>query len=78
VRFEGGSIYGLVSGRLSFFTAAQEQLGFLVDRSPFSAGAGIAFRFRAGLPMELGLRGNVLPGTTLGGELELGLRVLVF
>ena len=78
VRFEGGSIYGLVSGRLSFFTAAPEQLGFLADRGPFSAGAGIAYRFRAGLPMELGLRGNVLTGKALGGELELGLRVLVF
>jgi hypothetical protein len=78
VRFENGAVYGLVSGRLSFFTARQEQLGFLVDRSPFSAGAGLAFRFRAGLPVELGLRGNVLTGKQLGGELELGLRVLVF
>ena len=78
VRFEGGAVYGLVSGRLSFFTATPEQLGFLVDRSPFSAGAGLAFRFRAGLPLELGLRANVLTGTKLGGELELGLRVMVF
>jgi hypothetical protein len=78
VRFDGGALFGLVSGRLSFFTAAQEQLGFLVDRSPLSAGAGIAFRFRAGLPLELGLRGNVLTGKSLGGEVELGLRVMVF
>jgi hypothetical protein len=78
VRFEGGAVYGLVSGRLSFFTASPEQLGFLVDRSPFSAGAGLAFRFRAGLPLELGLRANVLTGNKLGGELELGLRVMVF
>jgi hypothetical protein len=78
VRFEGGAVFGLVSGRLSFFTAAQEQLGFLVDRSPFSAGAGIACRFRLGLPLEIGLRGNVLTGKNLGGEVELGLRVMVF
>jgi hypothetical protein len=78
VRFDGGALFGLVSGRLSFFTAAQEQLGFLGDRSPFSAGAGLAFRFRAGLPLELGLRGNVLTGRSLGGEVELGLRVMVF
>ncbi|HEX5748851.1 MAG TPA: hypothetical protein VFZ09_21605 [Archangium sp.] len=78
VRFDGGALFGLVSGRLAFFTAAQDQLGFLVDRSPFSAGAGIAFRFRAGLPLELGLRGNVLTGKSLGGEAELGLRVMVF
>lgn len=78
VRFDGGSLYGLVAGRLSFFTATPEQLGFLLDRGPVSAGAGIAFRFRAGLPMELGLRGNLLTGKTLGGEVELGLRVLVF
>jgi hypothetical protein len=77
-RFESAAVYALVAGRLSFFTATPEQLGFLVDRSPFSAGAGLAFRFRAGLPMELGLRGNVLTGAKLGGELELGLRVLVF
>lgn len=78
VRFDGGALFGLVSGRLSFFTAAPEQLGFLMDRSPFSAGAGLAFRFRAGLPLELGLRGNVLTGKSLGGEVEFGLRVMVF
>jgi hypothetical protein len=78
VRFEGAAVYGLASGRLSFFTATKEQQGFLVDRSPFSAGAGVALRFRAGIPMELGLRGNVLTGQKLGGELELGLRVVVF
>jgi hypothetical protein len=78
-RFEGAAVYGLVAGRLSFFTASLDQLGFLAaERGPFSAGAGLAFRFRAGLPMELGLRGNVLTGAKLGGELELGLRVLVF
>ena len=78
-RFEGAAVYGLVEGRLSFFTASLDQLGFLAaERGPFSAGAGLAFRFRAGLPMELGLRGNLLTGTKLGGELELGLRVLVF
>lgn len=78
VRFEGGALFGLVSGRVSFFTAPPEQLGFLVDRSPFSAGAGVALRFRAGLPVELGVRGNVITGKSLGGELELGLRVMVF
>ncbi len=78
VRFQDSAVYALVAGRLSFFTATKDQLGFLVDRSPFSAGAGIGFRFRAGVPMELGLRGNVLTGKKLGGELELGLRVLVF
>jgi hypothetical protein len=77
-RFEGGAVYGLVAGRLSFFTGSQEHRGFLVDRGPFSPGAGIACRFRAGLPVELGLRGNLLTGEKLGGELELGLRVLVF
>jgi hypothetical protein len=77
-RFEGAAVYGLVSGRLSFFTGKEENRGFLVDRGPFSAGAGLACRFRVGLPVELGLRGNVLTGKTLGGELELGLRVLVF
>ena len=77
-RFEGAAVYGLVEGRLSFFTASLEQLGFLAGRGPFSAGAGLAFRFRAGLPMEVGLRGNLLTGTMLGGELELGLRVMVF
>jgi hypothetical protein len=77
-RFENGAVYGLVAGRLSFFTGRQEHRGFLVDRSPFSAGAGIAYRFRAGLPLELGLRGNVLTGNKPGGELEFGLRVLVF
>lgn len=77
-RFEGSAVYALVAGRLSFFTAKPEQLGFLEDRGPFSAGAGLAFRFRAGLPMEIGLRGNVLTGAKLGGELEVGLRVLVF
>ncbi|HEX8820683.1 MAG TPA: hypothetical protein VF794_12210 [Archangium sp.] len=78
VRFEDAALYGLVAGRLSFFTGLEERRGFLVDRGPFSAGAGIAFRFRAGLPVELGLRGNVLTGKTLGGEVEFGLRVLVF
>ncbi|MFY0525834.1 hypothetical protein ACN28I_22710 [Archangium gephyra] len=78
VRFDNGALYGLVAGRLSFFTGREDQRGFLVDRGPFSAGAGIAYRFRAGLPLELGLRGNVLTGNKLGGELELGLRVLVF
>ncbi|REG37151.1 hypothetical protein ATI61_101129 [Archangium gephyra] len=78
VRFEGGAVFGLVSGRLSYFTAAQDQLGFLVDRSPFSAGAGLACRFRVGLPLEIGLRGNVLTGKSLGGEVELGLRVMIF
>jgi hypothetical protein len=77
-RFEDAALYGLVAGRLSLFTGKEELRGFLVDRGPFSAGAGLAFRFRAGLPVELGLRGNVLTGKTLGGELELGLRVLVF
>ncbi|WNG58793.1 hypothetical protein F0U59_31720 [Archangium gephyra] len=78
VRFEGGALFGLASGRVSFFTAPPDQLGFLVDRSPFSAGAGVALRFRAGLPLELGVRGNVIPGKSLGGELELGLRIMVF
>jgi hypothetical protein len=78
VRFDNGALYGLVAGRLSFFTGREDQRGFLVDRGPFSAGAGIAYRFRAGLPLEFGLRGNVLTGNKLGGELELGLRVLVF
>lgn len=77
-RFEDAALYGLVAGRLSLFTGQEDLRGFLVDRGPFSAGAGLAFRFRAGLPLELGLRGNVLTGKTLGGELELGLRVLVF
>lgn len=77
-RFEDAALYGLVAGRLSLFTGKEELRGFLVDRGPFSAGAGLAFRFRAGLPLELGLRGNVLTGKTLGGELEFGLRVLVF
>ncbi|HYO56983.1 hypothetical protein [Archangium sp.] len=77
-RFENGAVYGLVAGRLSFFTGRQEQRGFLVERGPFSAGAGIACRFRVGIPVELGLRGNVLTGEKLGGEVELGLRVLVF
>jgi len=67
-----------VAGRLSFFTGQEDLRGFLLDRGPFSAGAGIAYRFRAGLPLELGLRGNVLTGNKLGGELELGLRVMVF
>jgi len=78
VRFDNGALYGLVAGRLSFFTGREDQRGFLVDRGPFSAGAGIAYRFRAGLPLEFGLRGNVLTGNKLGGELELGLRVLIF
>ncbi|OJT26607.1 hypothetical protein BO221_00760 [Archangium sp. Cb G35] len=78
VRFEGGALFGLVAGRVSFFTASPEQLGFLAERSPFSAGAGVALRFRAGLPLELGVRGNVITGKSLGGELELGLRVMVF
>jgi hypothetical protein len=78
VRFESGAVYGLVAGRLSLFTGKEEHRGFLVERGPFSAGAGIAYRFRAGLPLELGLRGNVLTGNKLGGELELGLRVLLF
>jgi hypothetical protein len=78
VRFDSVALYGLAAGRVSFFTGKEELRGFLVDRGPFSAGAGIACRFRAGLPVELGLRGNVLTGNKLGGELELGLRVLVF
>jgi hypothetical protein len=77
-RFDDVAVYGLVAGRLSFFTGQEENRGFLVDRGPFSAGAGIACRFRAGIPVELGLRGNLLTGKTLGGELELGLRLLVF
>lgn len=77
-RFEDAALYGLVAGRASFFTGKEELRGFLVDRGPVSAGAGLAFRFRAGLPLELGLRGNVLTGKTLGGELEFGLRALVF
>lgn len=77
-RFEDAALYGLVAGRLSLFTGKEELRGFLVDRGPVSAGAGLAFRFRAGLPLELGLRGNLLTGKTLGGELEFGLRVLVF
>jgi hypothetical protein len=77
-RFEGGAVYGLVAGRLSLFTGKPENRGFLTDRGPFSAGAGIGCRFRVGIPVELGLRGNVLTGKKLGGELELGLRMLVF
>ncbi|HEX8436574.1 hypothetical protein [Archangium sp.] len=77
-RFEDSALYGLVAGRLSIFTGLPERRGFLLERGPFSAGAGMAFRFRAGIPVELGLRGNVLTGEKLGGELELGLRVLVF
>ncbi len=78
VRFQDAALYALVAGRASFFTATKEQLGFLVDRSPASAGAGLGYRFRVGVPVELGLRGNVIPGKQLGGEVELGLRVLVY
>ncbi|MCY1080997.1 hypothetical protein [Archangium lansingense] len=77
-RFGNAALYGLVAGRFSLFTGEEEHRGFLVDRGPFSAGAGLAYRFRAGLPLELGLRGNLLTGNKLGGELELGLRVLIF
>lgn len=73
-----GPLFALASVRLSFLTAPATDRGFLQDRSPFAAGVGLGYRFRVGIPVEVDLRGNLLTGSAVAGELELGVRVFVF
>jgi hypothetical protein len=71
---EGGGLFALGAGRLSFFTADAAELGGFAGRGPLSVGLGAGTRLSIGIPLELALRLNLGAAT----EVELSARLFVF